>query len=105
MPFILKPYKRQTAKGRKLTIITDRQADRQAGRQACRETDDKILVSKETVVLYWWESETRKVDFIKRVDKGQVTTVKDFEKLTFQALVLRQSDKGLMLEKHLLSQW
>ena len=39
----------------------------------------KILVSKETVVLRWWELETE-IDFIKRVDKG------------------RSSDEGLTLE-------
>ena len=40
---------------------------------------NKILVSKETVVLRrWWEIETE-IDFIKRVDKGRITTVKDLE--------------------------
>ena len=38
----------------------------------------KILVSKETVVLCRWEIETE-TDFIKRVDKGRITTVKDLE--------------------------
>ena len=39
---------------------------------------DIILVSKETVVLRRWEIET-KIYFIKRVDKGRITTVKDLE--------------------------
>ena len=39
---------------------------------------DIILVSKETVVLRRWEIET-KIYFIKRVDKGRITTVKDVE--------------------------
>ena len=39
---------------------------------------NKILVSKETVVRRQWEIETE-VDFIKRVDKGRITTVKDLE--------------------------
>ena len=39
---------------------------------------NKILVSKETVVLHRWEIETE-IDFIKRVDKGRITTVKDLE--------------------------
>ena len=38
----------------------------------------KILVSKETVVLRRWEIETE-IYFIKRVDKGRITTVKDLE--------------------------
>ena len=37
----------------------------------------KILVSKETVVLRRWEIETE-IDFIKRVDKGRITTVQIF---------------------------
>ena len=39
----------------------------------------KILVSEETVELCQWESETWKFGFIKQVDKGRVTTVKDLE--------------------------
>ena len=38
----------------------------------------KILVSKETVVLRRWEIETE-IYFIRRVDKGRITTVKDLE--------------------------
>ena len=38
----------------------------------------KILVSKETVVLRRWEIE-KEIDFIKRVDKGRITTEKDLE--------------------------
>jgi len=42
---------------------------------------NKFLVSKETVVLlHQWEIETRKFGFIKQVDKGQITAVKDLEK-------------------------
>ena len=43
-----------------------------------RHSRDKILVSKETVVLRRWEIETKN-DFIKRVEKGRITTVKDLE--------------------------
>ena len=39
---------------------------------------NKISVSKETVVLRRWEIGTE-IDFIKRVDKGRITTVKDLE--------------------------
>ena len=42
-------------------------------------TMNKFLVSKETVVLRRWESEIGKVGFIKRVDKGRITTVNDLE--------------------------
>ena len=40
---------------------------------------NEFLVSKETVVLRWWERSKQKFGFIKRVDKGEITTVKDFE--------------------------
>ena len=40
---------------------------------------DKFLVSKETVVLRRWEISEQKFGFIKRVDKGEITTVKDLE--------------------------
>ena len=42
-------------------------------------TFNKFLVSKETVVLRWWERSKQKFGFIKRVDKGEITTVKDLE--------------------------
>ena len=45
---------------------------------------DKFLVSKETVVLRRWESETRKFDNIKRVDKGRITTVKVLQNWRFE---------------------
>ena len=32
----------------------------------------EFLLSKETVVLHQWESETGKFGFIKRVDKGRM---------------------------------
>ena len=38
----------------------------------------KILVSKETVALRRWDIETE-IDFMKRVDKGRISTVKDLE--------------------------
>ena len=40
---------------------------------------NKFLVSKETVVLRWWERSKQKFGFIKRVDKGEITTKKDLE--------------------------
>ena len=43
----------------------------------------KILVSKETVVLRRWEIETE-IYFIRRVDKGRITTVKDLESWRFE---------------------
>ena len=40
---------------------------------------NKFLVSKEIVVLRQWEIETGKFGFIKRVDKGRITTVNYLE--------------------------
>ena len=40
---------------------------------------NKFLVSKETVVLRRWERSKQKFGFIKRVDEGEITTVKDLE--------------------------
>ena len=40
---------------------------------------NKFLVSKETVVLRRWERSKQKFGFIKRVDKGEIATVKDLE--------------------------
>ena len=40
---------------------------------------NKFLVSKQTVVLRRWERSKQKFGFIKRVDKGWITTVKDLE--------------------------
>ena len=48
-------------------------------RQTDRYVDNKFLVSKETVVLRRWESKTGKFCFIKRVDKGRISTVNDLE--------------------------
>ena len=45
---------------------------------------NKFLVSKETVVLRRWERSKQKFGFIKRVDKGEITTVKDFESWRFE---------------------
>ena len=39
----------------------------------------EFLVSTETVVLRRWERSKQKFGFIKRVDKGRITTVKDLE--------------------------
>ena len=46
--------------------------------------DDGFLVSKETVVLRRWERWKQKFGFIKRVDKGWITTVKDLESWRFE---------------------
>ena len=40
---------------------------------------NKFLLSKETVVLRRWERSKQKFGFIKRVDKRDITTVKDLE--------------------------
>ena len=50
------------------------------------ENNCKFLVSNETVVLRRWERSKQKFGFIKRVDKGEITTVKDLESrfLAFQ---------------------
>ena len=40
---------------------------------------NKSLVSKETVVLRRWERSKQKFGFIKGVDKGEITTVKDLQ--------------------------
>ena len=44
---------------------------------------DKFLVSIETVVLRRWERSKQKFGFIKRVDKSEITTVKDLESWRF----------------------
>ena len=44
----------------------------------------EFLVSKETVVLRRWERSKQKFGFIKRVDKGWITTVKDLERWRFE---------------------
>ena len=43
-----------------------------------------FLVSKETVVLRRWERWKQKFGFIKRVDKGWITAVKDLESWRFE---------------------
>ena len=45
---------------------------------------NKFLVSKETVVLRRWEGSKQKFGFIKGVDKGEITTVKDLESWRFE---------------------
>ena len=44
----------------------------------------KFLVSKKTVVLCRWKSETWKFCFIKRVDKSRITNEKDLESWRFE---------------------
>lgn len=44
----------------------------------------KFLVSKETVVLRRLENETWKLGFIKKINKGRITTVNDLESLRFE---------------------
>ena len=44
----------------------------------------KFLVSEETVVLRRWERSKQKFGFIKRVDKVEITTVKDLESWRFE---------------------
>ena len=44
----------------------------------------EFLVSQETVVLRQWERSKQKFGFIKRVDKGWITTVKDLESWRFE---------------------
>ena len=44
----------------------------------------EFLVSKETVVLRRWERSKQKFGFIKWVDKGWITTVKDIESWRFE---------------------
>ena len=51
---------------------------------AVKVPDDKILVSKETVVLRLWESETGKFGFMKHVDKDRITTLNNLECLRFE---------------------
>ena len=47
-------------------------------------TMDSVLVSIETVVLRQWERSKQKFGFIKRVDKGWISTVKDLESWRFE---------------------
>ena len=52
--------------------------------QQRNKTANEFLVSKETVVLRRWERSKQKFGFIKRVDKGWITTVKDLESWRFE---------------------
>ena len=54
----------------------------ESGRQFSKES--KILVSKKSVVLSRWDSETWKFGFMKRADKGRITIVKDLETWRFE---------------------
>ena len=45
----------------------------------------EFLVSKETVVLHRWERSKQKFGFIKRVDKGWITTAKDLGGWRFES--------------------
>ena len=47
---------------------------------------DKFLVSKETVMLCQWESETCKFGFIKQVDKSQIASVRHLKSWCFDRL-------------------
>ena len=47
-----------------------------------------FLVSKETLVLRLWERSRQKFGFIKRVDKGWISTVKDFKQLLDEVFVI-----------------
>ena len=58
----------------------------------------RFLVSKESVVLCWWESETWKFCFIKQVDKGRISTLKDLESWHL-------SEWRLLLPRALHSHW
>ena len=53
-------------------------------RKPFEELRNKFLVSKETVVLRRWERSKQKFGFIKRVDKSEITTVKDLESWRFK---------------------
>ena len=44
----------------------------------------EFLISKETVVLRRWERSKQKFGFIKQVDKGWITTVKNLESWRFE---------------------
>ena len=57
---------------------------------------NKFLNSKETVVQRRWESETWKFGFIKRVDKGRITTVKDLESWRFERLPFVRANRGIV---------
>ena len=60
---------------------------------------NKILFSKQNVLLRRCESEAWKFGFIKGVDKDRITTMKDFESWLFEALpFVRANDQGLTLE-------
>ena len=47
-------------------------------------SEDGFLVSKETVALRRWEKWKKKFGFVKRVDKGWITTAKDLESWRFE---------------------
>ena len=69
---------REIGQSRELTDTT------QIWRAVAELTNNKFLVSKEAVVLRRWDSETWKFGFIKRVDKGRITTVNDLESWRFE---------------------
>ena len=62
--------------------------------------ENKILVSKETVVLRRWEIETE-IDFIIQVDTGRITTVKDFTVLIRPVLICNHSFTKINFYFHL----
>ena len=60
-------------------------------------TTDKVQVSTETsTVLRRWESETRKFGFMKRLDKGRITIVKDLESWRFERLPFVRASRGIV---------
>ena len=70
---------KQTLKSLKIEPGTSRSESRALANWATTApTRLLLLVSKETVVLRWWESE-KKLGFIKRVDKSWIATEKDLE--------------------------
>ena len=72
-------------------ITTNNQGCKETIESLCSQSElstifkaNEFLVSKETVVLRRWERSKQKFGFIKRVDKGWITTVKDLESWRFE---------------------
>ena len=55
-------------------------------------------VSKETVVLRPWERWKQKFGFIKRVDKGRNTTVKDLESWCFERQLFVRANRRIVAD-------
>ena len=58
--------------------------------------EDEFLVSKETVLLRRWERSKQKFGFIKRVDKGWITTVNDLERWRFEREPFVRANRGIV---------